>query len=305
MDQFQIRQTKLVNAVVKADGADLGIGHNLLAKEVDTEIVGACREQLTHVLIGDKKACNSAAGDLSVQSCGTLRQPSCGRSGREVKVIRCLDDKPPSEVEEFAAAACHRDSQRINGELQVSDLLLTRENNPEKWSRLFSESFFSRCDEQGESQESVREQTDLVDAVVKLDDTTVDGVGHRLLARKVVMSGDCDEELTHALIGGKDACIFTANRLKEESLELTDPACGRSGRSVRVFRCQNGQEPKEVGTFAAACHMGSVRTNGRLKVVELLLTVKEEKDWEDVFRKSFFSKCRDEASQNSRRSTGS
>jgi len=134
-----------LNANVTRDGAKLPMGHKLLAQKkgpIPMEPNDPSDEELTHVFIGDLGVCTLEADAHKTKAAGTLDDPACGRSGRNVRIFQCteagVEELPPAQ-----AVACHVDSSCLEGVLQVTDLLLTDEKDPANWTDLFRKSFLS------------------------------------------------------------------------------------------------------------------------------------------------------------------
>lgn len=145
----RVENSRLVNASIFIDGRLLPEkGHALLAKELpldSTQRVGDCREEVTHVFAGDFSACIFEANRVKVASKGVLNDPSCGESGRDVRLVICRD-KETSVEREYAAVASHFLSKPDEeGTLVIEALLLTTESDSNHWTDEFKLSFQFNC----------------------------------------------------------------------------------------------------------------------------------------------------------------
>ncbi|WP_321472545.1 hypothetical protein [uncultured Paludibaculum sp.] len=101
-------------------------------------------EELTHLFVGDKNACQMVAQAIAKSSNGEFFGPQCGRSGRDVKVITCKDGADDALVETYGAIACHCTSERLNQRLQVKKVLLTNKVYPH-WDTEFTCSYLANA----------------------------------------------------------------------------------------------------------------------------------------------------------------
>lgn len=144
-------QTVVSNAQVFVDGALLShLGQALLGRKKilprpSPDDCSGNDEELTHLFVGDRGACVKAANEIAGMSAGTLFGPQCGRSGREVKVIRCLDDKPPEEPITYAAIAVHYLCERDAAETLDANPILLTSKAPSSWEADFRRSYLANC----------------------------------------------------------------------------------------------------------------------------------------------------------------